>query len=330
MSGSEETSFPAQVEPAPPGRGESAPPGRGEPAPPGRGEVERMMRDIQQLMSEHEFDSIGEAKSFMEELVGKPLPFATADGDDLSRAQDLCYQAMEADSSNKVKTLVSKALEISPDCADAYLLLSELETPNSESEFSLVEQAVHAGERALGPTVLEEDAGYFWGLLETRPYMRARLRQAEILANRGQNDEAIIQCWDLLRLNPSDNQGVRYPLCDFLFVAGNDEDILKLLDQYEDDVSTEWSYSLALVLFRTEGESERANHALDDALKDNRHVPAFLFGRKKPADFLSNYVNFGSQEEAAGYGLSGTPHWRDTYGAVRWLRQRSRSRALSR
>jgi hypothetical protein len=30
---------------------------------------------------------------------------------------------------------------------------------------------VAAGERSLGPKAFEEDAGHFWGILETRPYM---------------------------------------------------------------------------------------------------------------------------------------------------------------
>jgi len=292
-----------------------------------RGESERMMRDIQRLMNDQEFDSIDDAKSFMKGLVGKPLPSVSTGDDDLSRAQDLCDQAMEAKSDSEAESIARAALDISPDCADAYLLLSELEPPYSESALSLVEQAVSAGERALGTKFFEENIGYFWGLLETRPYMRARFRRVQILAVGGKMEEAIAQGWDMLRLNPSDNQGIRYVLCAFLLVERKDQEVMKLFDQYKDDITADWCYNHALVLFRTEGESDRANKKLDDALESNPHVPPFLLGWKKPAAFDLNYVGVGTEEEASNYGVGGHAHWGHTYGAVRWLRQRSPRRS---
>lgn len=317
--GQENEASPSQIKPARPDQFK--------PAAPGSGESERMMRDIQQLMNDQEFDSIDDAKSFIEGLMSKPIPRADAGGDDLSRAQDLCYDAMELESMTDVESMAREALGISPDCADAYLLLSELESSYSEPEFDLIEQAVSAGERAIGPEFFEENAGYFWSMLETRPYMRARFRLVQSLAVRGKMEEAVTNCWEMLKLNPPDNQGVRYLLCAFLLVERKDPEVLKLLDLYEDDMTTDWSYNRALVLFRTEGESDRANKALGDALEGNPHVPPFLLGWKKPADFVTDHDGYGNEEEAAGYGVAGHAHWSNTYGAVRWLRQRSPSRS---
>ncbi len=64
----------------------------------------------------------------------------------------------------------------------------------------------------LGPEFFEENVGHFWGIVETRPYMRARLGLAFTLWGTGERDAAIEQAQDMLRLNPGDNQGVRYPL----------------------------------------------------------------------------------------------------------------------
>jgi hypothetical protein len=58
-------------------------------------------------------------------------------------------------------TLAGQALELSADCADAYLLLAEEAESRAES-LELLEQGVAAGERALGPEPFEEDVGYFW------------------------------------------------------------------------------------------------------------------------------------------------------------------------
>src|SRR3954471_11215905 len=86
--------------------------------------------------------------------------------------------------------LARKALSISADCADAYVLLAE-ETASSVPEaMELYEKGVRAGESALGEKTFNEDAGHFWGLLETRPYMRARAGLASCLREAGKLDDA--------------------------------------------------------------------------------------------------------------------------------------------
>ena len=104
---------------------------------------------------------------------------------------------------------------ISPDCADAYVLLAEQAKSRKES-LQLYEQAVAAGERAIGPDAFTGDVGHFWGLLETRPYMRAREGLAHTLWTLGRREEAAGHLLEMLRLNPGDNQGVRYTLASWL------------------------------------------------------------------------------------------------------------------
>src|SRR4029453_1662866 len=66
--------------------------------------------------------------------------------------------------------LARKALGIWPDCADAYVLLGRCAgTP--EEALALFAEGVAAAERTLSPEVFRDDAGHFWGLVETRPYM---------------------------------------------------------------------------------------------------------------------------------------------------------------
>ena len=91
----------------------------------------------------------------------------------LSQAQDLMYEAFESHDPKERVELARKALELSPDCADAYVLLAE-QTKSRKEALELFEKGVAAGERALGPEAFQDDVGHFWGLLETRPYMRAR------------------------------------------------------------------------------------------------------------------------------------------------------------
>ena len=90
----------------------------------------------------------------------------------LERAQDLVYRAFDARGRRRVQ-LARKAIELSADCADAYVLLAE-ECADLGQARDLYAQGVAAGERALGPAFFAEDAGHFWQDVRTRPYLRAR------------------------------------------------------------------------------------------------------------------------------------------------------------
>lgn len=153
---------------------------RAAPAISSRRAAEKALADVQRILADEEFGSVEEANAFLRDLIsdsGGQLPPrlpATA----LERAQDLMYQAWEATGPMRVK-LARQALEISPDCADAYVLLAEETARTPEEALDLYTKGVAAGERALGKKYFEENAGHFWGLLETRPYMRARLGLAQ-------------------------------------------------------------------------------------------------------------------------------------------------------
>lgn len=106
-------------------------------------------------------------------------------------AQEIMFDAWECDDRRKRVSMARKALKISADCADAYVMLAEETADTPEQAVELYAQGVAAGGRALGAAAFEEDVGIFWGLLETRPYMRARFGLALALWDAGRAAEAI-------------------------------------------------------------------------------------------------------------------------------------------
>ena len=139
----------------------------------------------------------------------------------LAKAQTLVYRAFGEDDEGRRLQLAREALDLCADCADAYVLLAE-HAPGRKEALSLYEKGVAAGERALGPDAFQKAVGRFWGVLETRPYLRARLGLAHSLWAAGRHDEAVGHLQDMLRLNPHDNQGVRYTLAGFLLLLDRD------------------------------------------------------------------------------------------------------------
>src|SRR5258708_32584769 len=106
--------------------------------------------------------------------------------------------------------------------------------------------------------------------------MRARLALAQALRRLRQESEAIAHYRELLRLNPNDNQGVRYPLVAALLERQRGAEVDELLRQYDGDMQAMWPYAQALRAFQIAGDDERAQTALTKAVRVNRHVLRYL------------------------------------------------------
>jgi tetratricopeptide (TPR) repeat protein len=236
-----------------------------------------------------------------------------------TRAQAMLDQAFEVPDARRRVQLARQALDIWPDCADAYVLLAENASSHKEA-LDLYRQGVAAGERALGPRAFQEGVGHFWGILETRPYMRAREGLAMSLWTGGQREEAAQHLQEMLRLNPNDNQGVRYALAGFLLGLDRDADLAPHLEQHADDVMASWAYTRALLAFRQHGDTPEARRLLGVALKKNKHVPAYLMGEKHPPSGPPGYWSPGQESEALEYIRGFLVGWKSTPGAVAWLR----------
>lgn len=290
--------------------------------------MDRIMAQISRLLNEREFESEEEMRAFMEKnVIGRNADdladlLEETDRSPLDRAQDRVYDAWEAGSRRESIRLAREALEISPDCADAYSLLAEEQAETAAEARALYEQAVAAGERALGPQPFEEGVGHFWGIHTTRPYMRARAGLAEALWELGERDAAIGHLWELLRLSENDNLGIRYVLLPRLLEVGDDDGADELLDRY-DEASAAWLYNRALLLFRARGEGEEADAALAEAVEENPHVPPYLTGKKKAPAWPPEAYAVGSVEEARAYVYESGDAWRATDGARGWLVRRA-------
>src|SRR5215469_9461678 len=249
-------------------------------------------------------------ESFLAAIAGRRSDDATA------KAQDVMYEAWERTTSRSRIALAHKALGISPLCADAYVLLAEEAARSIEEARDYYAKGVEAGELALGPRGFKEYAGHFWGFLETRPYMRARAGLASALVQLGDVEGALAHYRDMLKLNPNDNQGIRYVLAGCLLRQDNYSALKELLAVHEDD-SAFWLYTRALVAFRES--DEQAAALVKNAWSANEHVPAILAGTKPAVSSNDGYITMGGPDEATYYATECGAAWHRTPGAVAWL-----------
>ncbi len=217
--------------------------------------------------------------------------------------------------------IARQALEVWPDCADAYSFLAG-RAPDRESAVRLYERGMAAVERAMGTETFEQ-AGDFWGILETRPYMRARAGLARVLVEQERLAEAVAHYQEMLRLNPNDNQGLRHALVNLLIELDRDAEAWKLVESYPGD-RTLLEFPRALLLFRRDGDSLEARRALNQAVRLNRFVPGMLLGEREPPP-RGDFYSPSGEDEAGLYLDLARDTWDDTEGALEWLRKRTAS-----
>lgn len=279
--------------------------------------MERQLNAVSRLLADQQFDTLEEANAYLQRVTAggeAPVPDPTTP---LERAQELVYQALETTGEERLR-LARRALDLSPDCVEAFNVIAE-QTDDAEEARRLYEQGVRAGERVLGPEIFQREKGNFWGMVETRPYMRAREGLAEVLWHLGRRQEAIAHLRALLELNPGDNQGVRYRLANWLLMVGDDAALDTLLAQFPDEGTAAWAYTRALRAFRRDGEGPAADQALQDAFAANRFVPLYMAGLVEPPEEMPAYYGLGDESEALTYVVDAAEAWLATPGALDWF-----------
>lgn len=236
----------------------------------------------------------------------------------LEQAQVLIYQAWEATTDRQAATLARQALELSPDCADAYTVLANVEARSAEDACLLYQQGVDAGRRHLGEAFFDRQMGHFWGLIETRPYMRARQGLADCLWALRRKEDSIAHGEALLELNPEDNQGIRYGLLSRYLAVGDEAGATHLFQQYEHDSSAGFLWSRVLLDLRR-GDQVAATQALHAAMQGNPHVADLFTGQRKPPARLPTQFSPGDRQEAAIYFAGFAEAWLASSDAMEWL-----------
>jgi tetratricopeptide (TPR) repeat protein len=236
---------------------------------------------------------------------------------DEERARNLIYDSLQSEGKNRYK-LAENALALNPNCVDAYVILAE-KTKSLEDAILMYEKGIQAGERELGKEFFKENKGFFWGLTETRPFMRAKQHYAEALSLLGKVDEAIGQYEELLELNPMDNQGVRYSLFVAYVDAGEYKKASNLLQQY-DEATAHGAYNKLLLELSEKGFTKKAQLLAKAAKKENKYVIPYLVGKKRLPAYPPDYYGFGDENEAIVYADMHLHLWKKIDGLAEWLK----------
>jgi tetratricopeptide (TPR) repeat protein len=281
---------------------------------------ERVMAEIGRFASSRAFESIDDLNRAIEDrFIGSTDELPSSASTPLERAQELCWKAWDA-RGRKARLLAREALSISPDCADAYVLLAR-SAPSHDETIALLRKGMAAGERALGSERFESGEGEFWGDVATRPYMRA-LHDLVGALSEGEDDErqeAIRIAERMLGLNPGDNQGIRFDLVGLYLETEADDSARELVDRFDEDRGAILEFARALLAFREEGDTASSRKALRRAIRENRFAAEILAGGEGPEPVMPDSYALGSPEEAQVVVRYLERAWTETDGAVEWI-----------
>lgn len=284
---------------------------------------DKFHRIVQQLIDQHQPESPEELQKLLDSLVGQSIydmELPSHEKTDVDKAQELVWAAYELPI-DKGRRRAKKALKLDPDCIAAYEYLGNT-YQYYDKRGPYFEQGVEIGRRIFGGDFLKANKGHFWGLTETRPFMRCLGMLAECHYESGQTSRAVEIWKEMLGLNPMDNQGIRYNLLAALLEQKDIKGYEKYRKEYHDDASSYVLFSDALKLFIKDDDTSKAQKALKRAIKSNKYIVPIMTATYPPEEYPSSYA-WGSEEEAIIYAHMAWRAWRWNDGAKDWMRKYS-------
>lgn len=220
----------------------------------------------------------------------------------LDEAYELLEEAENAKTIKDAKRLAKKAFETSNACFDAKLFLADLEE-NSLKSRKILNEGLEFEKKRLEEEgyFAKENIGSFYGIFETRPYIRGLYTKAHNLSNEGKYKKAIEVCKEILRLNESDNTGTRYLLMALYAVVEDEKAILDLYKKYNEEDNLEMLFPLFALYYKKEDDS-KAKKYLDMINKTNKHfIKFFKETIKLEEDSMPGYYSMGNASEVLMY-----------------------------
>jgi tetratricopeptide (TPR) repeat protein len=235
------------------------------------------------------------------------------------KSQMLLHKSMEATSVKRRIQLAEAALEIYPDNSDAYLILAE-ESENEQEARALLKAGIAAAGRELGEDFFAKNKGHFWGLHETRPYIRICKSYAESCWFGGKAEEAAQTLEHILELNPDDNTGARYLLAAVYLYSNQLKEAEQVLKKYgKEDAAAAFAYDRIVLEYKKNGITSQLKMLYRVARGVNKHVPDYLLGVKRLPHNLPDFVGMGDSNEAIEYVIMHSRLWASVPDLLKWM-----------
>ena len=200
---------------------------------------------------------------------------------------------------------------------------NDLFASNDDGEMTIedYQEYIDDFKKNVGDEFFKENEGNFWAIPETRTFMGCLFEQTLLFWQNNEKDKAINQLKYVLKLNPRDDQGVRYVLLAYLLELDMIEDAQSLMLSYGDDYSTYWSFCELLLDIKKQEDSAIIEMEFGMCVECNEYVVPYLIGDEKiPSDAVGSYDD-GDRNEAIFYVQSAGDAWFNDKNALNTLKE---------
>lgn len=253
---------------------------------------------LQEFLKNNNVENIDEANEKLQEFIkmynNGEIEYKNTPLDD---AYEILEEAQNAKTKKEAIKLAKKAYEKSSECFDAVLFQCDLEE-NGIKRRKLLDNGLETEKNRLTKEKYfdKENIGHFYGIFETRPYIRGLVIKAEYLLEEGKLRQAKSICKEVLRLNENDNMGTRYLLMAIFATLEEEKEILKLYKKYPEE-NLEMLFPLFALYYKI-GNDKKALEYLNRVNKCNSNFVKFFNGTiKKSNKVESGYYSRGDSSE---------------------------------
>ena len=253
---------------------------------------------LQEFLKNNNVENIDEANEKLQEFIKMynkgEIEYENTPLDD---AYEILEEAQNAKTEKEAIKLAKKAYEKSKECFDAILFQCDLEE-NGIKRMKLLDDGLEFEKSRLTKEKYfdKENIGHFYGIFETRPYIRGLVIKAEYLLEEGKISQAENVCREVLRLNENDNMGARYLLMAIYATLEKENDMLKLYKKYPEE-DLEMIFPLFALYYKL-GNDKKAKEYLNRIDKCNSNFVKFFNGTiKESKNVSSGYYSRGDSSE---------------------------------
>lgn len=257
---------------------------------------------LQEFLKNNNVKNIDEANVKLQEFIkmynNGEIEYENTPLDD---AYEILEEAQNAKNEKEAIRLAKKAYEKSSECFDAILFQCDLEE-NGIKRMELLDNGLETEKNRLTKEKYfdKDNIGHFYGIFETRPYIRGLVTKAEYLLEEGKMHQAESVCKEVLRLNENDNMGARYLLMAIFATLEEENDMLKLYKKYPEE-DLEMIFPLFALYYKI-GNDKKAKEYLNRINKCNANFVKFFNGTIKESEKVSpGYYGRGDSSEVFMY-----------------------------
>ena len=225
------------------------------------------MEEVNALLQEH----LGEINNSIHRIMTEKEA-KTADD-----FLDLTEQALMRGDDEEALRFTRKANKLDPQNLDARLLEIRLGEKDPRRALVSLRKAAEMGRKQLEKAGFfrEEYIGDFWGVLETRPYMRVRNEYVSLLKELGMLRQAAREAEDMIQLNTQDNLGLHFTLM-HIYAALEEAGLAEeLLSKYSENEEGQMLLPLTLLYYKL-GEMKKAEDSLMRLVKTIKDTKRFV------------------------------------------------------